>query len=522
MDAFWGTRYNQSIRNSQEWQSAVGGFMTERGGGMEEIMKKRMLGMLLAGTMAAGLLAGCGGQKDPGSAVKGGEETAAGTTENGGSAGAEEPGEIKTINMYTMGIGSTTDYKAVEDAINEISREKIGVEVNWTVLDIGQWFEQYNLLLSGSEPVDLMVNMGGVSQGVSQGAFLELDDLYAQYGQDIASYYDEEFLKAGVINGNLYGIAGQKDFAATTSITYRKDIVEELNLDVSNVKTLADWTPVMEAVHEAYPDMPVFVSNGGNTLNQFGSYDWDSLEDRLGVLMNYGEGTEVVNLYETEEYESLIRQMREWYQAGLVDKDAATNTESWGDMVRAGKGFFSLVTGNPGSEYEHTLNTGYPIGVIPVTEPLSTTGNVTAVMWSIPYAAAEPEAAMKFLNLMYSDPAVSDLLNYGIEGVHYQVAEDGTYTFMEGADMSSCTYHPAMTWIWPNTYIGGEWQGSAPEIGKKMTEFNQNAKKSKAMGFTFDNTAVINEVTACSNVIQQYAYGLEVGAVDVDTVLPEF
>ena len=99
-------------------------------------------------------------------------------------AAADE--DVKTINMYTMGIGNLTDYKLVQDAINEISREKIGVELNWTVLDIGQWFEQYNLLLSGSEPVDLLPNFGGVAAGVSQGAFLELDELYEEYGQGIA------------------------------------------------------------------------------------------------------------------------------------------------------------------------------------------------------------------------------------------------------------------------------------------------------------------------------------------------
>lgn len=472
-------------------------------------MKKRAMSLLLAAALLPGVLAGCGGGEN-------------GKNAGSGTEAERAEGEIKTINMYTMGIGNTSDYKAVQDAFNDISREKIGVEVNWTVLDIGQWFEQYNLLLSGSEPVDLMVNMGGVSAGVSQGAFLELDELYAEYGKDIAVYYDEEFLNAGRIGGNLYGIAGQKDFAATKAIAYRKDIVEELNLDVSGVKTMADWTFVLEAVHEAYPDMAAFVSNGGNTLNQFDSYDWDKLDDMVGVLMNYGESTEVVNLYETPEYEGLVRQMRAWYEAGLVDRDAATNTESWGDMVRSGKGFCSLITGNPGSEFEHTINTGYPIGVIDLTEPLASTGNVTAIMWSIPYAAAEPEAAMKFLNLMYSDPAVSDLLNYGVEGTHYQVAEDGTYTFLDGQDMASCTYHPQMTWIWPNTYIGGEWKDSAPELGEKMTAFNKSAKKSEAMGFTFDNSAVINEVTACTNVIKQYAYGLEVGAVDVDTVLPEF
>ncbi len=136
--------------------------------------------------------------------------------------------------------------------------------------------------------------------------------------------------------------------------------------------------------------------------------------------------------------------------------------------------------------------------------------------------ASEPEAAMKFLNLMYSDSDISDLLNYGIEGVHYQVSEEGVYTYLPGQDASSCTYHPEMTWIWPNSYIGGEWQGAAPEIGEKMTEFNKSARKSGAMGFTFDNSGVINEATACSNVMKQYSYGLEVGAVDVDSVLPEF
>lgn len=160
----------------------------------------------------SGVLSGCGGGGENGKSA-----------DNGAGTERTEDG-IKTINMYTMGIGNTSDYKAVQDAINGISREKIGVEVNWTVLDIGQWFEQYNLLLSGSEPVDLMVNMGGVSAGVSQGAFLELDELYAEYGKDIAVYYDEEFLNAGRIGGNLYGIAGQKDFAATRAIAYRKDI----------------------------------------------------------------------------------------------------------------------------------------------------------------------------------------------------------------------------------------------------------------------------------------------------------
>lgn len=472
---------------------------------------KRLGAAVLAASMAMSLAA-CGGSGN------------SGETSGGASAGGESGsnGEIKTISMYTMGIGNTTDYKMVQDAINEISREKIGVEVDWTVLDIGQWFEQYNLLLSGSESVDLMPNLGGIANGVRQGAFLEMEDLYAEYGQDIATYYYEAFLNCGFVNGHLYGIAGQKDFAATTNITYRQDIVDELGLDVSNVTSLEDWEPIMAAVQEAYPNMSMFVSNGGNSLNQFNSYNWDTLGDGLGVLLDYGEGTEVVNLYESDIYYDIVKTMERWYNEGYVAKDTATSPDNYGNLIKAGNAFCSITTGNPGIADEASTNTGYPMGSIAITEPLSGTPNVTTLMWSIPVTSKEPEAAMMFLNLMYSDSDVSNLLNYGIEGTHYQVQEDGKLNYLEGQDGGSCTYHPEMTWIWPNTYIAGQWATATEDLGTKMRAFNESSKKSSAMGFTFDSSAVANQITACSNVVQQYAYGLEVGAVDVDTVLPQF
>ena len=45
---------------------------------------------------------------------------------------------------------------------------------------------------------------------------------------------------------------------------------------------------------------------------------------------------------------------------------------------------------------------------------------------------------------------------------------------------------------------------------------------SPALGFNFDSSSVTNEITACDNVVAQYATALELGAVDVDTVLPQF
>ena len=49
--------------------------------------------------------------------------------------------------------------------------------------------------------------------------------------------------------------------------------------------------------------------------------DCDPLNNGLGVLL-HNTGTEVVNLYDTPEYEELCNQMHQWYTEGLILKDA--------------------------------------------------------------------------------------------------------------------------------------------------------------------------------------------------------
>ena len=46
--------------------------------------------------------------------------------------------------------------------------------------------------------------------------------------------------------------------------------------------------------------------------------------------------------------------------------------------------------------------------------------------------------------------------------------------------------------------------------------------KSKALGFSFDTTNVVNEITACQNVTSKYRASLECGEVDPAEVLPQF
>ena len=47
---------------------------------------------------------------------------------------------------------------------------------------------------------------------------------------------------------------------------------------------------------------------------------------------------------------------------------------------------------------------------------------------------------MKFLNLLYTNAEVINLIDWGIEGVHYVKNEDGTIRYPDGVTAETSTY----------------------------------------------------------------------------------
>lgn len=55
------------------------------------------------------------------------------------------------------------DVQMVEDAINEITREKINAEIDLTIVDMGNYAQQINLIVTSNEKLDLMITLPGES-----------------------------------------------------------------------------------------------------------------------------------------------------------------------------------------------------------------------------------------------------------------------------------------------------------------------------------------------------------------------
>lgn len=473
---------------------------------------KKILSVLLVAAMLLSLLAGCGGKSDAPAANN--------AASDGGSSNAAsaKPKDIEKIKVYVPSGQGFDDLDMVMEKVNEITREKIGVEVEFKVYQFGQWFQQYSLFLSGTEDVDILANYGGYLNAVSQGAALELNDLLEQYGQDIIAT-EGDYLKSGMVDGVQYAVPIYAGYAWNMGIIYRKDVVEELGLadKVAAVKTLADWGEVLEAVKNAKPEMTPFVTVSGSTANNFTYAPWDDLGNDYGVLMNGGETSEVVNLFETQEYADMCQVMYDWNQKGYSSKDIQTQTDGFVVLTQNDAAFSTIGQTDFNTSFYQTTTCGKDIGVVMLGNPVARTYN--NVTYTIMSNTKHPEAAMKFMNLWFSDPEVGTLISYGIEGVHYVLNENGMGKYPDGVHGGNTTYHIGTNLSNINRIL---WETENPNYAADLKYSNDNAQKSAGLGFAFNTENVTNELTQLDNVCSKYQIGLECGALDPATALPEF
>lgn len=484
-------------------------------------MKKKWIAVLLTISMAGGMLTGCG------SGAKEEKQQAAGTeTGAGGNSGEEKKnGDVVTLKVAAMAFNDQSLVEDVEQAANEILKDK-GVALDITFINIGSWQQQTNLLLTGgSDTVDILPWYGTpLATYVNNGQALELDELLDRYGEGIKKEIPQDMLELGRVDENIYGIYTDREVANSYGIWMRKDILDETGIDPADIKTLEDCTALFAKVKELYPDMECLSGGQAGTL-QTNTWGWDQISDanNLGVMLDNGQSGEIVNLYESGEYEDYVRLMRKWYEAGYISPDVLSKSDDPSVTMRAGKLFSALSHLKPLFGEQQARITGCEIEVIELRPASLQTQTVQGMMWGISASTKHPEEAMILLNEMYTNPQLANILINGIEGKSYIYTDDAKkmVNFPEGINASNTPY-TAQSWIWPNAFETPVWEPYPKDYWQQIEDFNNTALHSKALGFVPDTSEITNEITACTNVVAKYNPSLMAGAVDVDESLAKF
>ncbi|MDQ8734271.1 ABC transporter substrate-binding protein [Paenibacillus sp. LHD-38] len=475
--------------------------------------KKRKVITLLA--MVALLVSACSGGN--GGSNKG---------ENDSKETEKNVKPVEIVYAYPVFGNIPADMQRIEDEVNKISIKEINVKAKLLPISGGNWGQQINLMVTSGEKLDVMPTLGNFNNMVAQKQLLDMTDLMDSLGQGITSAVGDNFLKGTKVDGKVYGVTVGNGKAAVPNIAMRKDILDKYGLSIDSVNTIDDIAKIYEVISEKEPQMAMLIPNGiGNVTLSPASLlfqsTYDNLGDGLGVLLG-NDNHKVVNLFETEEYTSILKTMNDWYQKGYILKDAATSNESAVNLLKAGKGFSEFTNGEVGLDAQLARNTGHPFVTKKLQDPLITSGIIQGLTWVIPVTSKNPEAAMKFLNLTYTNADVVNLIDWGIEGMHYEKKQDGTIGYPSGVNASNTGYAFGQDWLMGNQLIAHVWDGNDPNNYNILEENNKTAPISIALGFSYDSSKVKTEIANVNNVIDQYRPGLDTGSLDPDKYLPEF
>lgn len=509
-------------------------------------MKKKVLSLVLSAVMVASVFTACGGETTTTTEDTTTVETTTEDTTATDDAAVEEEtatadidiSEPVTLKWYLHGSNVTDDSEVLAKA-NEYLGEKLNVTLEPIWGTWGDFDSNAVLALQAGDPIDIYFtcswSANEYTKYAKDGYWVRLDDpennLLEKYAPDLFNSIPEVLVNGAMVEGasgfGAYAVPGYKDIATQYCWDINVTMLEELGFTLADLegKTFYDFGPILQAAKEAKGDSfyPLLVE--GIVLERIVN---NSLVIDTGCLLSYyidpanpanDIGSKIVNKYATEEYKKFTEKVREYYQAGYIDP-AMANGQQANDVRTSKQLAADYLIGTQsyayGCEIQYEEARGIDIEMIPSTPAYVDTTSSRGAMMAISTASANPERAMMFLNLLNTDPYLMTLLNYGVEGVHYNVMEDGCIEFTEKrADYTPWTNGMGNVMLLPNSVAEG------PTYRADFEAYYGNSVEVPILGYTFDQSAVETEIAAVTNVANEYALALSTGAAP-EGALDEF
>lgn len=473
------------------------------------IIRKRRNSLLLTSllTLSLGLNA-CGGNASPGLSAEGEQAVA-------GAAGGADAGE-KPVNLIWYTIGAPQqDLKMVLKEVNQYTLKKLNATIDMKMIDFGDYSQKMQVLVASGDPMDILFTSSWAFdyvQNARKGAFKQLDDLLDQYGKGIKNAIDPAFLEGSKVDGHHYAIPANKELPAQEAFRFNKRLLDKYHLDIKDINSMESLEPLLKVIKEKEPDITPYAMV--KDFMPMMPFDYIIEKMPMAVYLNTKD-YKIVNLLETPELKEALTTVRKFYQAGYVSSEVSTTT-SVDDLYKSGKWFTDRAATQPLADNLWSASYGYPVVSVPVGEPYIFNWSVMGSMQAISANSEHPEKAMEFLNLLNTDPVLRNLLDSGIEGVHYEKIGDHMIK-----NLPEAKNYDMPTFSLGNIMINYLNEGDPDNKWQAFKEFNDSGINAPLLGFNFDTSKVTAEIAAVQNVKEEFWVPLMTGSVDPEVYLPK-
>ncbi|MGM9604614.1 MAG: ABC transporter substrate-binding protein [Faecousia sp.] len=414
------------------------------------------------------------------------------------SKGAAPKDGAPTVSILTIGTCSKLAAARVSEAISRVTMERLGCKVTLCVLDSADYEERIDNLLMENNLADIVVckNRETLNELLDGDYVYRLDRFLRGYPAFSQAVPDESRWAEAAVGEYCYGIPLGNSQNYCWGFLMRQDICLELGIDPEAIHSLEDLHQALLQVQEAYPNIVPVVPDCGN-METF--VDYAPLSNDIGVLAPDGTVTGIESL---EGFAEICGTMHQWYQEGLILKNAPFDTHSRTEWLDSGLAFGSFARISRYTTQELSYALGETVYWVPLGSP-QTNSSAEDGFFCIYAYAQNVDLCMQLLELLYTDPQLLTMCVYGEEGTDYTLTEAGAAVPIEGTDI----YH---SWNWPL-------RNTIPQPFSVETE--PEAPASATAGFVFEGSGLSGELYQCNAVMDEYYNALCSGMLDPETGL---
>ena len=425
------------------------------------------------------------------------------------------------------------DMQSVTEKLNELTMRDLNCTVNWIFLGWDKWQDKYNLKLASGEKID-MIYTASWAQYLAlarKGAYLEMDEYLPEYAPQSWSNMTQDQWNGARVAGKIYTVPCDWEELKSNGILYRADLAEKFGI-ANPITTWDDMELYFDKCLEMDPSTIPYNENSGKLKDSMiqaglGKWEW-VVNESTYYPVTEGNTTAVVNYFQTPEFVAYVTRMKRWYDKGFWSKNVLSAQTEGENLFKEGKTYAckSNIAGveSIGRDWidqhpDWQVNIFLNADVKGVIHNNPVIGNGVG----LPRACSDIPRSLALVDKLRYDPEYYMLTQYGIEGKHYTLAEDGSVLPMGSTDEVGFGVSAMQPWGWHVDRMepakGAQW-GGKDELYTRMRSI---LKPNYVDSFAFDVTNVSAQFAAMENVFNQYVMPLIVGKTndvqaDVDMV----
>lgn len=415
-------------------------------------MRKRKIGaVLLAVTMLAGILGGCGDKSttSPADTDTGNTVTTSVTAEGAGDTdnAPSNNGEVVELTFFNAD-GNQED--PWTDPVAQAITEKTGVKLK-TTYPIGgnDQSEAVALMIAEQKYPDLIFAKGSTNNLIEADALIDMSDLIEEYGPNIKKLYGDEFGKLrqsaddpAIYQLSAYAVGGEK-YKDCGSAQIQWDVIKANDYKIP--ETLDEFETMIKEYIASSPKTEDGLDRIGITLS---TADWHwmiTLGNPAGAIADgapdngqwiVDENNQAMYKFRSEKEREYFRWLCRMYNEGILDPEFATQThEDYIAKIASGRVVALFDKDWDYQNGEKVLKADGKLGAtycgLPLTMDKDTKspvlmyqGLTTGTGIAISSSCADPVKAIQYIDFLCSDEG-QVLTHWGVEDVNYFIDESG-------------------------------------------------------------------------------------------------